>query len=262
LLEALRRDGVAYAPWRMSDVQLTELWAFLDGCPVWPNHVASKTPGFPEGSKLLALARCDGEWPMFAPVMDDVVRAPHFFEHALRGYKVARGYFGEPPLLYSLNCFFSQPAASTYNDTHVWHRDGDDRKQLGMFMFGTDVLTVDDGAHLYQGGTHRLLDTDDVDAAHAQMDAELGEAYRNPDPGSVETVTGAGGTFFFEDPSGVHMGVRPRGLRMFAWARWGVSDPPRSYSEWDRLRPVSRELVGNRYPTDPELQRAIHLVVG
>ena len=243
----------------MAEQQLAELWQFLDDCPVWPNHVASKAAG--EGSKLLFKARVDGEWPAFAPCMDDVIRAPHFFEYALRGYEPATAYFGELPLLYSVNMFFTQPAPTQYGDTHNWHRDGDDRKQLGMFMFGTDVLDPADGGHLYQRGTHCLLEGGDIDVAHAQLDAALGDAYRNPPAASVETILGPAGTFFFEDPSGVHMGVRPRGLRAFAWARWGVSDPPRSYAEWDHLRPASRDLLGGRYPADPELQRAIHLVV-
>jgi hypothetical protein len=258
VIEALRRDGIAYASWKMPAQELAEMGEFLDQCPVWPNHVASKSDA---ASKLLRDARSDGEWPAFAPAMADVVRAPHFFELALRAYPVAREYFDEEPLLYSVNLFWTQPATSQYGDTHSWHRDGDDRKQLGLFMYGTDVLKLADGAHLYQRGTHAFAEGD-IDAAHARLDAELGGAYHAPDPDSVETVLGPCGTFFFEDPSGVHQGLRPAArLRMFAWARWGVSDPPRSYRDWDHLRPVSREVLGDRYPADEALQRAIRLVV-
>jgi hypothetical protein len=249
----------------MSTKELAELWSFLDDRPVWPNHVATKAPGYPEHSKPLREFRTDSEWPMASPTMETAVCAPHLLEYALRAYPIALDYFGEPPLLYSLNMFFSQPAASTYPETHVWHRDGDDRKQLGVFMFGTDVLTHEDGAHLFQRGTHRLRDgslpSGDTNTVHAQLDAELGNAYQFPRAEDVEVILGPAGTMFLEDPSGVHRGVRPRALRMFAWARWGVSDPPVSYSQWDHLSPVPRELIASRYPENLVLREAIRLVV-
>jgi hypothetical protein len=263
-LNALQHDGVAIAPWTMEYADLFEMLVFLDECDVWPAHVAGKASQHPP--KKLKAARMDGEWPAFAPTMDDVVRAPHFLEYALRCYPIAKEYFGEPPVLYSVNVFWTQPAATQYGETHTWHRDGDDRKQLGMFLFGTDVS--EDSAHLYQRGTHRLPNGEAPASAslsgdlhpHAELIAAQGGDNHNPDPANVIKVFGPAGTIFLEDPNGVHMGMRPSKPRCFAWARFGVSSPSASY-KWDNLRPASKELIGDRFPSDPELQAAIRFVV-
>lgn len=263
VLSTIRRDGISLAPWSMSAQELAETIAHLDECWVWGAHVASKAQGYPADSKLLRIARSNGAWPAMAPTMDDVVRAPHLLEYAIRCFPIVRDYFGEFPRLYSVNVFWTQPGVYLYPETHDWHRDGDDRKQLGLFLFGTDV--TEESAHLYQRGSHRLPDgglpSGDANAIHAQLDFVHGAAYHAPPPETVVHMTGPAGTLFLEDPSGVHMGRRPPAPRMFAWARWGVSNPPVSYSTWDRLRPCPRELIGDRYPSDPEIQEAIRLVV-
>jgi hypothetical protein len=244
LLDDLRRDGVVIAPSRFGEQELAEMIAYMDERPVWRAHVASrsKVPEFPAGSKTMRQARSDGEWPAFAPTMETVVGAPHWLECAISVFPLVKQYFdGEFPRLYSLHCFWTQPGSGHYIETHDWHRDEDDRKQLGLFMFGTDVLN--DGFHLYQRGS-----------SHSPANG-------NPPPEAIITIKGPAGTLFVEQPFGVHMGQRPRsGPRLFIWARYGVSDPPAAYG-WDDLRPVPKALIGDRYPADPEIQEAIRLVV-
>ena len=209
---------------------------------MWNAHVAAKAT---EPPLPLFQVLAESRWPAFSHHMRDVVTAPNFFELALATYSAAQEYFGELPLLYSVNAFWTQPASGQlpYVDTHYWHRDGDDRKQLVMFMFGTDG-----GVHRYQRGSHCLTD------------AELGYDPAEPPPERVATVTGKAGTVFFADTSGLHVGDRALAPRLLLWARWGVSDPPESY-RWDRLEAVPRDLLGDRYPADEALQRAIRLVV-
>lgn len=186
---------------------------------------------------------------MFCHDMWDVLGAPGVLDVALGSYGDAREYFDEQPLLYSVNAFWTQPAPGQpdYQDTHSWHRDGDDRKQLVAFIFGTCVDKPSDGAHLYQKGTHLLRDD------------QLGRDFRAPPPEDIVSVTGRAGAVFLADTNGVHMGLRPSAPRLLLWARWGVSDPPQSY-HWDRLKPLPRHRLGALYPSDPELQRAIRLV--
>jgi hypothetical protein len=118
-----------------------------------------------------------------------------------------------------------------------------------MFVFGVDVLEIEDGAHFYQRGSHRLRDD------------QLGYHFMFPTDSVLETVTGRAGTTFLTDTFGFHMGQRPTTKpRLLLWARWGVSNPPESYG-WDQLRPASSALLGDRYPQDPELREAIRLVV-
>src|SRR5712691_2743066 len=179
-MEKLGRNGVSLAPWSMPIEELNAMKAYLDKCQVWPAHVAGKADQ--NFHKTLLEARNDGIWPAFAPRMDDVVCAPHFLEYAIRCFPIVKEYFGESPRLYSVNVFWTQPAPTKYPETHDWHRDGDDRKQLGMFLFGTEV-TEDDGPHLYQRGTHKHVDGRarnglNIDIEFAELDKEIGPRYR------------------------------------------------------------------------------------
>lgn len=268
----LKDDGISYYG-QTDPVALYELVEFLCTCQVWNAHVEPHATVPP---RPFTEVSGKGEWPMFCHSMTDMVRAPYFFEYALSGFDVARDYFGETPRLYSMNCFWTQPASTQYADTHSWHRDADDRKQLAMFLYGTDVIDLADGAHMYQRGTHRLVDGSVdhlfndasspqnpaplINAAQAIMDAALGRPADQPPPGVVTTMTGPAGTTFFTDPCGLHMGVRPVKPRMFAWARWGVSTLPASYV-WDHMSPVDKSVLGDRYPTDPAMQEVVRLVV-
>lgn len=244
-IDALRRDGIVQLP-AIGPGPVYDIWTHLTKCEVKNAHVEAKATSEPV---RLRSALAAGQWPMMCHAMRDVILAPHLFEAALELRELAQDYFdGERPLLYSMNVIWTQPAPGVpqYQDTHSWHRDGDDRKQLVMFMFGTDVGI--DGAHLYQKGSHRIADSD------------LGRDFRDPAPESIEAIYGPAGSVFLADTGGLHIGLRPRKHRMLAWARWGVSDPPESY-RWDQLAPIPRALLGERYPSDPVLQEAVHLIV-
>lgn len=245
-LDVLKRDGICKMP-PLSSEQNSAILKSLLYKPVFNAHVVAKST---DGSIILNRALIDGKWPMMCHKMEDIVAAPWFFEVALSMYDLVHNYFGEKPYLYSMNCFWTQPAEGPeyYADTHWWHRDGDDRKQFTMFLYGMDVLNTGDGAHMYQKGTHLIPD-------HA-----LGRDYQKPDIEKLEVILGPAGSLFLSDTGGLHMGLRPKKPRMLAWARWGVSNPPWIYSH-DRLSPVSRDILGDRYPKTPELQEAVHLVV-
>ena len=245
-LNMLRRDGIARMP-PMPDSLLSKYTDYLQDKQVWNAHVIPKAT---EPPTLLRTALREKRWPMMCHSMTDIVLAPFILETAIGMYDVARAYFdGEQPRLYSLNAFWTQPAGGPkYQDTHGWHRDCDDRKQMVMFMYGTSVEQTTNGAHMYQKGTHRIAD------------AALGRDFRAPPYDVIETMVGPAGTLFLADTNGLHMGLRPDQPRMLTWARFGVSNPPNSY-KWDELQPVPKEMIGNRYPRSAELQDAIKLVV-
>lgn len=244
-LGMLRRDGIARMP-TMPPSLLEKIIDHLQDKQVYNAHVIPKST---EPSVPLKTALREKRWPMMCHTMADIVTAPFFLETAIGMYDVAKAYFDdEQPRLYSLNAFWTQPAPGPeYQDTHGWHRDGDDRKQMVMFLFGTSVEHTTNGAHMYQKGTHRIADN------------ALGRDFRAPPYDVIETMVGPAGTLFLSDTGGLHMGLRPDQPRMLAWARWGVSDPPESY-KWDQLKPVPKELIGNRYPRAAELQEAIKLI--
>jgi hypothetical protein len=245
LVAILRSRGVTTAQ-GLSGIEVDQIRQYLSNFPVYDAHVKAKS----KESSSLADAFNNPDWPMFTHDMEVAVLAPFFFERALLTYPLAKEYFdGEQPYLYSMNAFWTKPCTTrTYGDTHGWHRDGDGRKQLVLFMFGTSVPSVEDGGHCYQINTQN------------KEDSAVGYNWCDPPQEVVHTVAGEAGTCFLADTRGLHMGQRPaRAPRLLMWARWGVDDPPVSYG-WDELSPVAKERLGTRYPTDPELQKAIHLI--
>jgi len=204
-----------------------EMLAYLQTRPTYPGHV--------KGASVAAQPA--GSSTCWAP--EDVLRAPHFFEFAAGLTPVAAEYLESRPLLYSVNAFTTYPLNGPPNpDIQDWHRDRDDVRFLALFVYLTDVLHPLAGAHLFQQGTH-------------QGAAE----------GPVRTVLGPAGTAFLADTRGIHMGIRPVAQpRTMAWARWGVSDPPASY-QWDKQRPCSKYVLGDRYPNDKGARESIRLVV-
>lgn len=163
--------------------------------------------------------------------MQALLSAPGFFRYATGLAEPMAEYLGvDTPLLYSVNAFWARPGGADLINLQTMHADGDDVNFAAMFVYGTDVLTDDDGAHLY--------------------------TRRN---GMIATVRGPAGTVFVEDPRRAHMGINPKTRpRLLMWARWGVSNPPASYG-WDQLNPVPREQVAD-YPDDPWLRECVRLV--
>lgn len=242
-VELLRRNGIAYID-PLSAGEVADITSWFSNKIVFNGHVKAKADKAAPGPQDAAAMR----WPAFSPDMRDVVTAPYLLESALSTFDIAKEYFGEQPRLYSMNAFWTHPSDQQYQDTHSWHRDGDDRKQLVVFTYGTDVMSPEQGGHYYQVGTHKVGD-----------DA-LGRDFRQPPEEGVKLVLGPAGTRFMADTNGLHAGQRPNQLRLLLWARWGVSNPPASY-HWDKLAPVPRSFIAGRYPADPEMQEAIRLVV-
>jgi hypothetical protein len=222
----IRSDGIFVYPELFEGVHL--FVDYLAGCPVYPNHARQGRDAAPFGSL-----------PWMCYDMQDVILAPGWFEKAVELLPIASAYLEVKPYLYSMNAFYTAPASFTKRDIQEFHRDTDDSRFVVLFLYCTDVFIDAEGAHQFQLKSHRC----DVD-----------------DP-ETKTVLGSAGTMFFSDTRGLHRGLVPRNRRrMIAWARYGVSNPPAAYI-WDELTPVDKTLLGARYPSDPELQEAVKLVV-
>lgn len=177
--------------------------------------------------------------------MDDVLLAPHLLELILSLTPTVASYLEAAPHLYSVNAFWSRPSAGKpWTDLQTYHRDKDDERFLALFVYGTDVLDVDDGPHLFRAGTH------------ARPDLAAEDCFERAFP--PVSVYGAAGTAFLADTSGLHMGMKPRsGERLLIWARWGVSERPASYV-WDKLEPAP---IGDRYRVDAATRELVKLVI-
>lgn len=229
---SLARDGFEVLPAPMPPEELAAIVAHLKGCKVYDAHVQAKAQ---------RSAAWGAPWPMACHHMHDVLRAPGMLQWALSVRRLARGVFGEEPLLYSVNAMWTQPASHQYGQTHKWHRDGDDRKFLALFMYGSDVLRPEDGPHRYLAGSHLNDDPPQKDIEQRAV-----------------SIYGRAGTMFVTHPRGLHIGVRPGKLRLLLWARWGVSEPPISYV-WDKLAPAPKASLP-WWPESEEEQRAVRLV--
>lgn len=224
----LSDHGIEVVP-GLSRQQAAEILAFLGDKPQYDGHIVDSDR--PSHAHTQSTQTC---WSMA-----DVLQAPHVVETALQLTAAAGAYLEADPLLYSVNAFTMYPSAQpTSRDTQEFHRDRDDVRFLALFIYLTDVLTPEDGAHQFQVGTHRGAVS-----------------------GTIAEVVGPAGRAFLSDGRGLHRGLRPTTApRTILWIRWGVSNPPASYV-WCGLRPVDKALVGDRYPTDPALQRSVRLVL-
>lgn len=241
--DALRKlywDGIVQLPWRWEPHAIAAFTAHLKSQPIYPGHVPSHGDGAPRPwAAGLTL-------PIASHTMDATVTAPHFMDYALGFTALARRCLGAPPRLYSCHSFWVRPSVEAALDIHTqcWHRDHDDTRFLTLFLYGTDVIAEADGAHCYAKGTHRNHDG----------------THREP-TGPVETVLAKAGSAFLVDGQGLHRGIRPlANERLLCWARWGVSDRPRSY-DWDKLEPVPASRIPLSREPDQKTREATTLVV-
>lgn len=227
MIADLRHDGIVVLPAGLSTQSAECINRSLLDKQTYGGHVkGASVAAYPSGS-----ASC------WAP--EDVLAAPYLMDFALNLMPVVEEYLGQPPLMYSVNAFTTYPHEGPLNpDIQEFHRDKDDVRFVALFVYLTDVLTAEQGAHQFKVGTHKFTTSDET-----------------------FTVLGHAGTAFLADTRGLHRGLRPLDRpRTMAWVRWGVSCPPASYV-WDGQRPASREAMGDRFPTDPRVRDSIRLVV-
>lgn len=231
-LDNLRRDGLLL----LEPVDWAESYiAYMQDQPVYPGHV--KVYGDKVARPRQTMEVCSHD-------MSAVLKAPHFFSYALSLTDFVSAYLDEPTLMYSVNAFWTKPGHEPPAPAiQKWHRDGDDRKFIALFMYGSHIREEEDGPHLFV-----LRSQNDPVIAGAQY------------TGSGVAVYGPPGTMFLADTRAWHMGIKPlRGERLITWCRWGVSDPPNSYVT-DQLAPVPRAEVPAYPHNDARLQGFVRLV--
>lgn len=232
ILQTLRAEGIARGG-VLTPMDAREVLAYLQTRPQWIGH--TKREGRP-AIEAKPRSTCWG--------MDDVITAPHLLELAIASSRFAQAYLEvDVPCCYSLNAFTTYPGVPIVRGIHELHRDHDDERFLGLFVYLTDVPTRNAGAHVFVNATHRAPYTVWVGG------------------GTSTIVVGPPGYGYFADTRGLHYGVQPtQKPRTMAWVRWGVSDPPPAYIQ-DKLAPVDKAVVGGRYPEDPWLQEVLRWVV-
>lgn len=184
--------------------------------------------------------------------MKTVLSAPGLFDAIAQYHMLAAEYFGEEPLLYSVNAFWKKPKGAP-----GWHHDTDDGpKQLVMFMYGTEVSEETGGVHAYVTGSH-LWDRAKLKPWHNVQEDVSGPL---PSEWPVHNIYGKAGTAFLTDTLGLHNGLAPFQMpRLLLWARWCAGGPPQSYVN-DEIKPVRWNEIVKEKPSE-EIQRRTRLVV-
>lgn len=225
IVKNIHDNGWSYAGCLKENI-ISEFKDYLDGCD-WYNFHVKGSQISPIGDKLAAPSNCS------SVSMDDVIYAPHWFEISLLMNEVVTDYFDTDDIvLYSYNAFYSIPNGGAYQGVQNWHVDHDSSNFLALFVYLTDVNTIEDGAHAFEEKSGKKID-----------------------------IFGSAGTMFFVDTRQNHMGHKPKNkARGMAWARWSLDPNPKTY-EIDHLQPVSKHLIGERYPKDEKIQNIIRKVV-
>ena len=245
MLQELRRDGYTAPFYRPS--LAADLHSALMEAPTFMGHVIPQGDRVPRSFND-AMATKHG---MACHHMASVLSVPGMFDNLAEFHTLAADYFQEEPFIYSVNAFWKKPKGAP-----GWHYDEDDRKQLVMFMYGTDVPTDDDGVHAYVTGSH-LWDRPKLKPWHNVQEDVSGPL---PADWPVHRFHGPAGTTFLTDTRGLHNGFPPvRAPRLLLWSRWGVSKPPVTYKN-DELSPVPWRMVTKQKP-NPVIQNRTQLVV-
>ena len=203
--------------------KLKEFTDYIYGCDWYPTHV--------KGHHTAPVENRDS-FPWASISMHDVILAPHWFEMSLQMTETVKKYFATDDIvLYSYNAFYTNPANSKNDCIQSWHVDYDSENFLALFMYLTDVNSLEDGAHLFE--------------------EKNGERIK---------ILGPAGTMFFADTRRKHMGEKPiNHARGLVWARWSINENPITYNV-DCLSPINKKLIGKRYPKDKILQKIIRKV--
>lgn len=220
-LELIAHDGWVKTSAFLSKEGVDMAVAHLKSRPVYPGCHVRYTAG-PATTWEKALSEHVLCWSM-----EDALTAPGLLDCALSNAHIAKRWLGvDDPVLYSINAFCTRPGGPIRPDIQAWHKDADDIKFIPLFIPLTDGVIQ----HL-----------------------------RFPD-GRQVTITADAGEAFFSNTMMDHYGEPATQERIMCWARWGVSDPPASYV-WDKLEPIDKALLGDRYPMYPPSQRMLRLIV-
>jgi hypothetical protein len=231
IIEELRAYAICMLDPFTSD-QIKEINAFLLNEPVYadahvPQTARNRGVNSPQPRADAHEAEC------VCAHTDSAILAPHILERGLQLTDIAAEYLQcDLPVAYSMNAFWTRPGTEPPRwDIQEFHRDADDARFLGLFVYLTDVLTLADGPHML----------------------------KCPD-GITHTIYGPAGTAFLADTSNPHCGLKPTSHeRGFAWYRWGISEQPEA-NKWDQIQPIDKARLGARYPVNPMLQQSIRLL--
>lgn len=237
-VDELRRDG--YVMGEPQPLLASALVGALRNSPSYVSHV------IPQGDRIErtfddAMAQQHGH---VCHPMASILAVPGLFDAIAQYHILAEAYFGEEPMLYSVNAFWKKAAGPSGQHTD----DTDGPKQMVMFMYGTDVPNDSHGIHTYVTGSHEWP----REALRKYHNVQIDVSGPLPESWPVHTFYGSAGTTFITDTRGMHNGYPPlnKPPRLLLWARWcGKDGPPAAYHN-DETCPVPWAELGIEKPSE------------
>jgi len=268
LLAELRRRGICAAPLAPTPPMCEAVKAYFRTTHCYAAHVPAHSDGIARSVDDAAKMSNYGSYRL-----DQSLAAPHIIELALdpRVLDLVGGYLGCAPSLYSINTFWTFPAAGA-GLTHDFHRDEDDYRFVVVFVYWTDV-EPGEGEFYYIEGTHdrgiaerrirrslwpflyRLRGRRWVAGAEDLRRLNNGSGYghdtvyRRLFGRHIRRFEGGAGTAVVADTFGLHRGALPRSRpRLCTWIRYGLY--ANEAYRIDKTEPVPASLVRNRVSDD------------
>lgn len=144
---------------------------------------------------------------------------------------VANQYLGLRSSLRAINLWVNRPTPERPTESQLWHRDGDDRMILKVFIYLVDV-DMDNGPFWFIPGTHlrRCISPGSV-AEPPRIDDQAMRMLIGDE--QWKSFTGPSETIIFADTTGLHKGgkcdMRERILLTFEYVS-GASPYPREFT--------------------------------
>jgi hypothetical protein len=279
LLAELRQRGICAAPLAPTRAMCEAVKGYFGAIPCYAGHVPAHSDGIARSVDEAAKSSNYGSYRL-----DQSVTAPHLIELALdsRVLDLVGGYLGCAPSLYSINTFWTFPAAGA-GLTHDFHRDEDDYRFMVVFVYWTDV-EPGEGEFYFIEGTHdrgiaerrirrspwpllyRLRGRRWVDCAEDLRRLGNGSGYghdtvyRRLFGRHIHRFEGGAGTAIAADTFGLHRGALPRSQpRLCTWMRYGLY--ANEAYRIDKTEPTPASRVRDRVSDDELMRHVTRLVL-
>ena len=266
LAAQIREEGCAGLGSLLTPDQARETADFFRARPCFNSHVYGEKYSDGVARNPLKEAR---EFRFGSYPKDVSLQAPHLLEALLseRVLDAVEGFLGAPPMLFSVNTFWSFPQNDAASYGQDYHRDISHSRLCVLFIYLTNTDQTS-GAHQYLRKTHSPQKLQ-VYLEKKGSSKSVREFFELPMDGLgftdlyernfgelAATLTGLAGTGFLEDGYGLHRGLPPvTQPRLVCWARYSLfTEPP-------ELPMAGRTLLGERYPRDERARYALRGVV-
>lgn len=269
VLAELCQRGICRAPVAVTPTMCESVRTYFRNTPCYTAHVPAYSDGAARSVDEAAPVSHYGSYRL-----DQSLAAPHLLELALnsRLLELIGGYLGCLPSLYSINTFWTFPAADA-GLTHAYHRDEDDYRFVVVFVYWTDV-EAGEGEFYYIEGTHDrewvehrirrslwplfyrlrgirwVQNAEDLRHLNGGNGYGYDPVYRRLFGRHIRRFEGTAGTTIVTDTFGLHRGAPPGNRsRLCTWIRYGLY--ANEAYRIDKTEPAPASLVRDRIGDDP-----------